>query len=245
MRRSAIVWGSAFALATGCVAAWGVSNPPAEQNTAGSSASQAENNGHGSTAGDGGWQDGLGGHDEPQGDDTSTDDGTPDGTPGTDDGEQDGQADTDQGAQDETPGTTTPAPAPVEPAPAPAPAPAQTGGWPTASSTGVPAGVTLTPMNGYTVTTNGAVIDAKLVKGDIVINANNVTIKNSKVEGRIQIRPPYTGLMVQSTEIAGPGTAWAAVTEGIGYANFTCDRCDIHGWGKGAMMDANVTISNS
>ena len=35
------------------------------------------------------------------------------------------------------------------------------------------------------------------------------------------------------------------MTEGIGYANFTCDRCDIHGWGKGAMMDANVTISNS
>jgi hypothetical protein len=129
--------------------------------------------------------------------------------------------------------------------PAPAKEPAQTAGWPTAATTGVPDGVSLTSMNGLTVKADGAVIDAKLVKGDIVINADNVTIKNSKVEGRIQIRPPYKGLMVQSTEIAGPGTAAAAVTEGIGYANFTCDRCDIHGWGKGAMMDANVTISNS
>jgi hypothetical protein len=121
----------------------------------------------------------------------------------------------------------------------------QTGTWPTASTTGVPAGVTLTSMSGLTVKTSGTVIDAKLVKGDIIINANNVTIKNSKVEGRIQIRPPYTGLKVQRTEIAGPGTAWAAVTEGIGYANFTCEGCNIHGWGKGAMMDANVTISGS
>jgi hypothetical protein len=89
------------------------------------------------------------------------------------------------------------------------------------------------------------VIDAKLVKGDIVINANNVTIKNSKVEGRIQTRPPYTGLKVQNTEIAGPGTATAAVTEAIGYANFSCDACNIHGWGKGVMTDMNTTITNS
>jgi len=141
-----------------------------------------------------------------------------------------------------------PAPAPA-PAPAPSPVPAAPNvpaeSWPTAASTGVPAGTALTAMNGLTVTVPGTVIDAKRVSGDIVIGADNVTIKNSLVNGRIQIRPPYKNLTVQRVEIAGPGGEWASKTEGIGYSNFSCDGCNIHGWGKGAMLDANVTIKNS
>jgi hypothetical protein len=264
VRRSAVVWGSAFALVTGVVGV-GLSAPAAESATAASASSQTASFANGVFAGKSAsyWQDAIdrwfkksdnrwnGGSHWDRGDKTpppvAGDDTQEPTTPPAVTPEPDVAPAPEPDVAPAPVPDVTPAPEPdVSPAPAPElEQPAQTAGWPTAATTGVPDGVSLTPMNGLTVKTDGAVIDAKLVKGDIVINANNVTIKNSKVEGRIQIRPPYTGLMVQSTEIAGPGTAAAAVTEGIGYANFTCDRCDIHGWGKGAMMDANVTISNS
>lgn len=224
LRRSAVVWGSTLAIVSGCFAAWGVTIPATDSNdTVSQASSQKDHPGKGDINKNPAGKNK--GPKNPTPSPTADPTPTPDPTPTTEP-------------------SPTPDPDPI-PEPTPAPEPGTSGTWPTASTTGVPAGVTLSSMSGLTVKTDGTVIDAKLVKGDIVINANNVTIKNSKVEGRIQIRPPFTGLKVQSTEIAGPGTAWAAVTEGIGYANFTCDRCDIHGWGKGAMMDANVTISNS
>jgi hypothetical protein len=53
---------------------------------------------------------------------------------------------------------------------------------PAYGNVGVPAGTTLTPSGSLNVTTPGAVIDGKDVTGTIRINANNVTIKNTKVE---------------------------------------------------------------
>jgi hypothetical protein len=46
---------------------------------------------------------------------------------------------------------------------------------------GVPAGVTLTPSGGMTITTPGTVIDSKDVTGSIEIQANNVVIKNTRI----------------------------------------------------------------
>ncbi|MBX0299451.1 DUF4082 domain-containing protein [Cryobacterium sp. 1639] len=139
------------------------------------------------------------------------------------------------------PTAVAPAPQPTT-APSPVPAP---GAFPDASTTGPPAGTTLKPSGGVTITTNGAVYDGYKFSGDIMIRANNVTIRNSVVDGRIAIRPPYTGLQVQRTEIVGPGPGYATKYPAIGFANFSCDACDIHGWGDGAMMDNNVTVKNS
>jgi hypothetical protein len=143
--------------------------------------------------------------------------------------------------------TPTPAPAPAPaPAPTPAPAPAPTpGAFPNADTTGPPAGTALKASGGITITTAGAVYDGYKFSGDVTIKANNVTIRNSVVNGRIESRPPYTGLLVQRTEIVGPGPGYSVKYPGIGYSDFTCDSCDIHGWGDGAMLDANVTIKNS
>jgi hypothetical protein len=138
-----------------------------------------------------------------------------------------------------------PAPA-AKPAPAAAPAAAPKASTvPNAETTGPPAGTALKPSGGVTITDAGAVYDGYTFSGDVIIEADNVTIRNSHVDGRIEVRPPYAGLMVQRTEIAGPGPGYSTKYPGIGYANFTCDSCDIHGWGDGAMMDANVTIKNS
>jgi outer membrane biosynthesis protein TonB len=150
-----------------------------------------------------------------------------------------------------TPPVTAPPAEPAAPAvPAPPAEPATaptTGTLPTAATTGYPAGTALKPTGGLTVTTDGAVFDGMQFNGDVVIKANNVTIKNSLVNGRIQMRAPFAGLLVQRTEISGPGANYtqSSKSPGIGYDNFTADGVNIHGWGDGAMFDSNVTIKNS
>ncbi len=53
---------------------------------------------------------------------------------------------------------------------------------PDATNTGVPNGTNLTAYTGpMTITTAGTVIDGKIITGSLVISANNVTIKNSKI----------------------------------------------------------------
>jgi len=141
----------------------------------------------------------------------------------------------------------TTAPAPV-PAPEPVPAPA-TNGWPSASTTGVPAGVTLKPSGSLTITTPGAVVEGLDIKGDVYIRAANVTLKNSKVTGRVDTGDSagkYPGTLIQRVEVVGPyNSAADGGFPAVGYTDLTCDGCNIRGWGKGAGLVANVTIKNS
>ena len=151
---------------------------------------------------------------------------------------------------------TTPAPAPapvttVAPEPATTPAPAPTGALapvvttlPTAATTGVPAGVTLSNMAGTTITVAGTVIDGKNITGNVTVAANNVTIRNSKINGLVSARG-VSGLLLQRVEVAGPGGTAGAMDPAVGYSGFTCDGCNVHGWGKGFMLDGDVTITNS
>lgn len=79
-------------------------------------------------------------------------------------------------------------------------------GFPTAATTGVPAGVTLAPYTGsYLIDTDGTVIDSKDIKTCLQITANNVTIKNSKIECA-GTGPTDSGVMVvqQGTAYASP-----------------------------------------
>lgn len=58
--------------------------------------------------------------------------------------------------------------------------------YPTPSCTGTPSGTSLTTINGnYNATTNGEVINAKRITGDLIILANNVVITNSEIDGTI------------------------------------------------------------
>ena len=145
-----------------------------------------------------------------------------------------------------------PAPAPVPvPAPAPMPVPPSTlSTLPNASNTGVPTGTVLTPSGGMTITTNGAVIDSKLITGCVQVHANNVTIKNSKILGGgcyepINIDSPYTGLVVQDTEIDGQRSPMCG--EAIGWEAYTLLRVNIHGCSDGPRLSGsrNITIQDS
>jgi hypothetical protein len=151
-----------------------------------------------------------------------------------------------------TPPTTTPAPSPTpapSAAPAPAPSPAPTTaptGWPNASNTGVPAGTTLTKSGALNITTPGTVVNGADISGGVQIRAANVTIKNSKVTGRIEVFKGSTNALIQRVEIVGPGTSSPdSDRPGIASYDYTCDGCNIHGWGKGAYIDQNVVIKNS
>ena len=84
-------------------------------------------------------------------------------------------------------------------------------GFPNATNTGVPAGVTLTPYYGdLVINTPGAVIEGLDIHGQVTINASNVTLKNCKVTDSgywvVRVMPDASGVIVQDCEINGTGT---------------------------------------
>jgi hypothetical protein len=119
-------------------------------------------------------------------------------------------------------------------------------------NTGVPAGTPLRPYSGtLTVVDDGAVIDALDVAGCIVVRADNVTIRRTRVRGapcdnghQVDIGyGTYEGLVLEDVEIDGMNIG--AKGAAIGNSNFTCRRCNIHRVGQGVAMTANVTVEDS
>jgi hypothetical protein len=106
-------------------------------------------------------------------------------------------------------------------------------GWPDASSTGVPKSVALKPSSDLVITTAGTVINGLDVHGAIRVEADNVTIKNTRVtnDGKadwgIMQWFDASGLVIQDTQIRGNGTQ----EMGQGIQNFggdlTVRRVDI------------------
>jgi hypothetical protein len=107
-------------------------------------------------------------------------------------------------------------------------------------------GVTLHTCPGKLSTAN-AVYDSCHFTGGITVAASNVTVKNSKVSGRVGASGTdgdLRRLLLVDVEIDGgndPDFNQAA----IGSANFTCLRCDVHSTGRGANLADNVTIQDS
>jgi len=83
------------------------------------------------------------------------------------------------------------------------------GSFPSAGTTGLPAGRKLKASTSMRVRKAGAVIDGVDVRGEITVEADNVTIKNSRIVhagnwGIVQ-RPDTKGLVVKDSEIRGNG----------------------------------------
>ncbi len=120
--------------------------------------------------------------------------------------------------------------------------------YPDASCTGVPAGTTLTTVNGdVTINTPGITYQNKLVNGQIIVNAANVTIRNVKVvlpsgPNQTGVVSGSTGLLVEDTEIncsmAGGHTA-------ISSENYTALRVNAYGCDNTMWAEHNVTIQDS
>jgi hypothetical protein len=81
-------------------------------------------------------------------------------------------------------------------------------GFPDASNTGVPSGTTLTPYTGTLhITTDGAVISGLDIRGNVVVDAANVTIINCRIatNSYYGISGDASNLTVQNSEINGQG----------------------------------------
>lgn len=136
------------------------------------------------------------------------------------------------------------------------------GSKPNATNTGVPAGTTLTAYTGPdTITTNGTAIDGKLISGTLFIDANNVTIRNSKIvapggaagsiDAVLTIAEDWnsdkgvaaTGTLISHVEIAGGDRSSCNRT--IGGINYTADAVNVHGCIDGIWTAGNTVIKNS
>ncbi|MGO4705345.1 hypothetical protein AB4072_06150 [Microvirga sp. 2MCAF38] len=98
-------------------------------------------------------------------------------------------------------------------------------GFPDAKSTGVPDGVKLTPQSGdLTITTPGAVIDARDIKGTVWILAPNVTIQNSRITATdwtaVWIKPGVTGTVIKDSEIQNIGSSKDGANGIVGEGTF-------------------------
>jgi hypothetical protein len=135
--------------------------------------------------------------------------------------------------------------------PSRAPTPAGTGTtpavtakpWPDARSTGVPAGKALrTHAGDLVVNTAGTVVDGMLVTGSIIVQASNVTIRNTRVAPSrsvywvIRQSPGATDLVIEDSEIAGGGVHIGVSQESDG---LTVARCDFHN------VDTAISIGGS
>lgn len=123
-------------------------------------------------------------------------------------------------------------------------------GYPDATTTGVPAGTTLTTSNGdLSINTANTVIDGMNILGCVNVSAPGVTIRRSRITC-----DSYTGiltsgaaaaagaerLVVEDVEIVCGGN-----TTAIADVNVTVRRAYIHGCENGLSLDNDATVEDS
>ncbi|MFC4588889.1 DUF4082 domain-containing protein [Sphaerisporangium corydalis] len=157
----------------------------------------------------------------------------------------------------EPPASHTPKPSPSadptkQPTRDPSPTPSRTPpasppstSFPGAADTGVPSGTNLKASKSITVTKDGTVIDGMEVSGEINVDADNVTIRNTRLAaapgdwGIIQ-RQGHTGLKVEDSEIFGNGrdrTQFGIINQG---RELTVRRVDIHTISNGILTEQGL-----
>ena len=115
-------------------------------------------------------------------------------------------------------------------------------GYPDASNTGVPAGTSLKPTEGFTASTNNAVYSGLDISGTVTVSATNVTIKNSRISnvGFFGVENESGSVTLQDVEIDCGHTG----TKGIIGGNFTAIRINIHNCEDGVFAE-NYRIRDS
>jgi hypothetical protein len=118
----------------------------------------------------------------------------------------------------------------------------RTSGFPDVMNTGVPAGVSLIPSSGLTINTPGAVIEGLDIQGAVTINADSVTLKNSKVTAGgwvvINITSGKIGVVIQDCEVDGMSAEGVRGISGQG----TFLRNNIHHVEDGIYLTGSNTL---
>jgi hypothetical protein len=111
--------------------------------------------------------------------------------------------------------------------------------FPDAGCTGVPAGKVLTPSGSLTISTAGTIIDGREITGQVVVNAPNVTIRNTRIRSNAMwvIDNNSTGLVVEDSEIINrPVSGQPNCHNAIGNGGYTVRRTEITGCENAAEM---------
>ena len=119
--------------------------------------------------------------------------------------------------------------------------------WPDASNTGVPSGTTLTNTSGRTLSTASVTINAENISGTLTVNANNITIQNSKISASgswaIRVMDGIGGTIIKDCEIDGLGDCGKAIRSGGATGNGTqILRCNIHDMADGIDITGNNVL---
>jgi hypothetical protein len=102
-------------------------------------------------------------------------------------------------------------------------------------------------MNGnLSITIAGTVIDSKKITGCVVIDAANVTIRNSQIINTcgwaVKITPNGIGALITDTEVSCNNTQGKAI---VIQRQATIDRSYLHGCEDGVYIDHAGTVQNS
>jgi Right handed beta helix region len=136
------------------------------------------------------------------------------------------------------------APGPAEPVGTPS------SGFPDATNTGVPPGVTLTRSGSITIDTAGAVVSGLDITGQVVISAQNVTLRNCKVRATtfVGVYVTGTGAMIENCEVISVYSNGS--TKGIWFDDTATGgavrKCNIHDVEDGVYISTkNITVTDN
>ncbi|WP_203906566.1 hypothetical protein [Rhizocola hellebori] len=119
--------------------------------------------------------------------------------------------------------------------------------FPDANCTGVPTGITPVKYTGpCTIKTDGTVIEAKLVTCALSIQAKQVMIKNSRIDGTVGT-PNGTeqySFTIMDSEVHAP-RATGTESQGVGDANFTMIRVEVTGGNRSVYCRKNCRVEDS
>jgi len=118
--------------------------------------------------------------------------------------------------------------------------------YPSDACTGVPSTAKLMTVNGDYNAKAGEVIDSKNVTGNIIINGNDVVIRNSRIGGKVDNESSRASFTIEDSTV-GLDSGCGSISDGlVGVANFTARRLRIKGQPDGfRVAGSNVLIEDS
>ena len=123
-------------------------------------------------------------------------------------------------------------------------------GYPDATNTGVPNGIALVPSTGVlTITTSGAVISGRDVTGHIEVDANNVTIKDSRITTNqffgVYTGPGFGGTIVSDVTIIGSTAGGGRCDVGVQGGAFHATRVNVSNRSDGFHLTGSASVVDS
>lgn len=115
---------------------------------------------------------------------------------------------------------------------------------PDTSSVGVPAGVALVPSGSLRITEDGTTIDGLDVTGSITVAANDVTIRNTRINANgtwyaIRLASGVTGTSIESSELFGARSA------AVNYGSYRAERLHVHSSRDGLLVGSHASVTDS